>query len=174
MTVTQATKELSNVTGRCQPENAGTGFKEVQAHRCQQSVCLDIIAVPMHRAGWVTHIPQWAREPSNAKYVSIGHQAAVNGPVILTFVTVVVSLCTSWLNHRDATCDTVERHFKVVEIKPHSLSYLHFKYNNIRAMLKSYYVVMSLCAVFIFFSLGGSPPPPSTPPPVISGELSIF
>ena len=140
MTVTPATKELSNVTGHCQAENVGTGFKEVQAHKCQQSVCLDIIAVPMHRAGWVTHILQWAREPSNAKYVSIGHQAAVNGPVILTFVTVVVSLCTSWLNHQDAACDTVERHFKVVEIKPHSLSYLHL----------SYYVVMSLCDYFFF------------------------
>ena len=113
MTVTPATKELSNVTGHCQAENVGTGFKEVQAHKCQQNACLHIIAVPMHQAGWVTDIPQWAREPSNAKYVSIGHHAAVIGPVILGFVTVVVSLCTSWLNHRDAACDTVERKFKV-------------------------------------------------------------
>ena len=61
----------------------------------------------------MTDIPQWAREPSNVKYVSTGYHAAVIGPVILGFVTVVVSLCTSWLNHRDAACDTVERKFKV-------------------------------------------------------------
>ena len=61
----------------------------------------------------MAHIPQWAREPFNAKCVSTGHQAAVSGPVTLGFVTVAVSLCTSWLRHPYVACDTVERKFKV-------------------------------------------------------------
>ena len=166
MTVTPATKELSNVTGHCQAENVGTGFKEVQAHKCQQNACLNTIAVPMHQAGWVTDIPQWAREPSNAKYVSIGHHAAVSGPVILGFVTVVVSLCTSWLNHRDAACDTVERKFKVGVFLRNC--WQHFLCKWIKREIS-----LGNSANIVLHSFPGSPPPPvTTAPPVALGKLN--
>ena len=108
-------------------EKAGTDSREMQAHRCQLSVYLNFSVVPMHRAGWVAHIPQWGREPFNAKCVSTGHQAAVSGPVIFWFVTVVVSLCTNWIGHQPVVCDIVERKLKVGNCMEHGLFFLRAK-----------------------------------------------
>ena len=122
-TVTQLTKGLPNVTA--QLEKAGTDSWEMQAHRCQLSAFLNISVVPMHRAGWVAHIPRWGREPFNAKCVSIGHRAAVSGPVISRFVIAGVSFCTSWIGHQPAVCDFVERNLKVGNSLEHEFFFLH-------------------------------------------------
>ena len=85
----------------------GIGSQDLLVIRCLKTWLLSISVVRMRQVGSTEVIPQWLMELSNGKSVSIGPLTTAVGLPTSVFATVVLSLCTSCLQHVTAICDTV-------------------------------------------------------------------
>lgn len=97
-TVPKVIRELPHVTDHF--PGAGIDFKDLLVNRCLTRACLRSGVARMRQVGWEVVTLQWLKELLSGKCVSIGPLAAVSCLPTSGFVTVVVSMCTSYIQRQ--------------------------------------------------------------------------